>query len=225
MCAESRPRHLLHHRIPLTMAIISALIVEAGGERFAIPQLAVIELARVRSDSEHRIDWLKDTPVLRSRDKLLPVAHLKKLLAIDPDPEIDAESGFIVVLQIGSEFSVSSSTGFPDRGNRSQADVGEAQQHRDVLRQHNSRRRIRGDDHRPARHRRRGRRHRRDPCASDDRGRPFGCGGRTTPMLLFRAGSQQQKAVPLSLVTRLEVIDAHAVETSNGSHLLQYPDH
>src|SRR5213079_2823313 len=52
-------------KIPLTLAIISALIVEAGGDRFAIPQLAVLELVRVRGNSEHRIERIKDAPVLR----------------------------------------------------------------------------------------------------------------------------------------------------------------
>ena len=36
-------------KIPLTLAIVAALIVEAGGDRFAIPQLSVIELVRARS--------------------------------------------------------------------------------------------------------------------------------------------------------------------------------
>ena len=52
-------------KIPLTLAIISALIVEAGGERFAIPQLSVIELVRVHAKSEHRIERIKDAAVLR----------------------------------------------------------------------------------------------------------------------------------------------------------------
>ena len=67
-------------KIPLTLAIVSALIVEAGGERFAIPQLSVIELVRARGGSEHRIERIKDTPVLRLRNKLLPLAHLSQLL-------------------------------------------------------------------------------------------------------------------------------------------------
>src|SRR5665647_3119662 len=50
-------------KIPLTLAIVSALIVEAGGNRYAIPQLSVIELVRARSNSEHRIERIKDTPV------------------------------------------------------------------------------------------------------------------------------------------------------------------
>src|SRR5450759_4160817 len=38
-------------KIPLTLAIVSALIVEAAGDRFAIPQLAVVELVRARANS------------------------------------------------------------------------------------------------------------------------------------------------------------------------------
>src|SRR5437764_14860051 len=40
--------------------------------------------------------------------------------------------------------------------------------------------------------------------------------------MIFRAGSQQPKAVPLSLVTRLEEIDCKKIELSNGRHLVQY---
>ena len=45
-------------KIPLTLAIVSALIVEAGGERFAIPQLSVLELVRACSQrrASHRAD-------------------------------------------------------------------------------------------------------------------------------------------------------------------------
>src|SRR6516165_4562662 len=60
-------------KIPLTLAIVSALIVEAGGDRFAIPQLSVVELVRARANSEHRIERIKDTAVLRLRNKLLPL--------------------------------------------------------------------------------------------------------------------------------------------------------
>src|SRR6202035_2817734 len=81
-------------KIPLTLAIVSALIVEAGGDRFAIPQLAVVELVRARANSEHRIERIKDTAVLRLRNKLLPLMHLKKLLKIDDGSSSDPENGF-----------------------------------------------------------------------------------------------------------------------------------
>ena len=65
-------------KIPLTLAIVAALIVEAGGHRFAIPQLSVVELVRARSGSEHRIERIKDTRVLRLRDKLFPLVGLSQ---------------------------------------------------------------------------------------------------------------------------------------------------
>jgi two-component system, chemotaxis family, sensor kinase CheA len=86
-------------KIPLTLAIVSALIVESGGDRFAIPQLSVVELVRAQENSEHRIDRIRRTPVLRLRNKLLPLARLDQLLGI-ASPGIDAEPGFIVVLQV-----------------------------------------------------------------------------------------------------------------------------
>src|SRR6202051_4265764 len=90
-------------KIPLTLAIVSALIVEAGGDRFAIPQLSVVELVRARANSEHRIERIKDTAVLRLRNKLLPLMHLKKLLKIDDGSSSDPENGFIVVTQVGNQ--------------------------------------------------------------------------------------------------------------------------
>ena len=89
-------------KIPLTLAIVAALIVEAGGERFAIPQLSVVELVRARAGSEHRIERIKDTTVLRLRDKLLPLARLSRLLGTDSEAG-DVENGFIVVTQVGSQ--------------------------------------------------------------------------------------------------------------------------
>src|SRR5579859_7225165 len=88
-------------KIPLTLAIVSALIVEARGERFAIPQISVVELVCARSGSEHHIERIKDTAVLRLRDQLLPLARLSTLLGAEEAG--DVASGFIVVTQIGSQ--------------------------------------------------------------------------------------------------------------------------
>src|SRR3546814_4730307 len=78
--------------IPLTLAIVSALIVEACGERFAIPQLSVIELVRASADSEHRIEEVQGTPVLRLRNRLLPLVSLERLLNLER-PDGDERSG------------------------------------------------------------------------------------------------------------------------------------
>ena len=63
-------------KIPLTLAIVAALIVEAGGERFAIPQISVVELVRAHRSGQHSgesaIERVNNTLVLRLRDHLLP---------------------------------------------------------------------------------------------------------------------------------------------------------
>src|SRR3984957_20204132 len=87
-------------KIPLTLAIVSALIVAAGGERFAVPQLSVLELVRANSGGEHRIEHIKDAPVLRLRNRLLPLVRLKEVLHLG---ESNNENGFVVVMQAGNQ--------------------------------------------------------------------------------------------------------------------------
>ena len=81
-------------KIPLTLAIVSALIVQAGEERFAIPQISVVELVRAREsalaaaandDSEtvtSLVERINGTPVLRLRERLLPLVSLDELLRL-----------------------------------------------------------------------------------------------------------------------------------------------
>ena len=67
-------------KIPLTLAIVSALIVECSGARFAIPQISVLELVRASGKVENAIEMVNDSPVLRLRDRLLPLVSLHDLL-------------------------------------------------------------------------------------------------------------------------------------------------
>ncbi|WP_328799055.1 hybrid sensor histidine kinase/response regulator [Roseomonas harenae] len=84
-------------KIPLTLAIVSALIVEAGGERFAVPQIGVVELVRAGDGVAH----IKDALVLRLRDRLLPLVSLSRLLRLDERPGEADGGGFVVVTQVG----------------------------------------------------------------------------------------------------------------------------
>ncbi len=77
-------------RIPLTLAIVSALIVQVRGHRFAIPQLSVVELVGVGSGLGRAIEHIDATPVLRLRDRLLPLVELHALLRLDPEPAAPA---------------------------------------------------------------------------------------------------------------------------------------
>ncbi len=213
-------------KIPLTLAIVSALIVEAGSERYAIPQLSVLELVRATGNGEHRIEKIKDTPVLRLRNKLLPLIHLKEVLRLG---ESDGESGFVVVTQVGSQifgvvvdglfhteeivikpmssklrhvavFSGTTILGdgsvimIIDPNGLSQA-LGRAAQAVTAA-----------------------------AAATELKNRAEAQHEDTVALLVFRAGSQQPKAVPLSLVTRLEEIDCRKIEISDGRHLVQYRD-
>ncbi|MFK0298838.1 chemotaxis protein CheW [Brevundimonas sp. NPDC090276] len=72
-------------RIPLTLAIVSALIVEAGGERFALPQSSVIELVSASGASGRNIETIENAPVLRLRERLLPLVSLQRLLKLDDE--------------------------------------------------------------------------------------------------------------------------------------------
>ncbi|MFC7610829.1 chemotaxis protein CheA [Teichococcus aestuarii] len=86
-------------RIPLTLAIISGLIVQAEAERFAVPQAAVVELVRVGPGGA-TLEWVNVAPVLRLRGQLLPLVPLGALLGLAPALEAGAAvEGFVAVLQ------------------------------------------------------------------------------------------------------------------------------
>jgi len=87
-------------RIPLTLAIVPALIIAVGEERFAMPQQAVRELVRV-GKSSHSIERLNGTLVLQLRDNLLPVICLREVLGVRSVETLEA--GYVVVIEIGSQ--------------------------------------------------------------------------------------------------------------------------
>ena len=89
-------------QIPLTLAIVSALVVECGGERFAIPQISVLELVRASAQAENAIEMINDAPVLRLRNRLLPLVSLYDLLKLGQKRETVEDELFIVVAQVGT---------------------------------------------------------------------------------------------------------------------------
>ncbi|MCP3404495.1 hybrid sensor histidine kinase/response regulator [Bradyrhizobium sp. CCGB01] len=212
-------------KIPLTLAIVSALIVEAAGDRFAIPQLSVVELVRARANSEHRIERIKDTAVLRLRNKLLPLIHLKKLLKIDDGAASDPENGFIVVTQVGSQTFGIVVDGVFHTEEIVVKPMSTKLRHIDMF----SGNTILGDGAvimiidpngiakalgaaGSSAH----------DMADENGAHHIGSGEQTTSLLVFRAGSSQPKAVPLGLVTRLEELPADKIEFSNGRYMVQY---
>ncbi len=91
-------------KIPLTLAIISALIVETGGQRFALPQTCVAELVRAEREGTPAegnlvIEQLDGAPVLRLRKQLLPLVPLRDLLRL-PAGEATLGGALTVVVAV-----------------------------------------------------------------------------------------------------------------------------
>jgi two-component system chemotaxis sensor kinase CheA len=218
-------------KIPLTLAIVSALIVQAVGERFAIPQISVVELVRAQragsntagGASNSVIELINDTPVLRLRDRLLPLVSLSELLALDSEAG-QAGDATIVVVQVGATMLGIIVDRVFDTEEIVVKPVAPILRHVTMF----SGNTILGDGS--------------VIMILDPNGiaRATGIGaggeiraaaasaaetvrsGERTAMLLFRAGSAQKMAVPLGLVARLEDIPRDKIELSSGSPVTQY---
>jgi two-component system chemotaxis sensor kinase CheA len=86
-------------KIPLTLAIIPALVVTCGGDRYAIPQVSLLELVRLEAEQAiTAIEMVHGAPIYRLRGRLLPLVYLNRelRLAENRDP---ADAVNIVVLQ------------------------------------------------------------------------------------------------------------------------------
>jgi two-component system chemotaxis sensor kinase CheA len=90
----------LRMRIPLTLAIIPALIVRSMEQSFALPQGALLELVHVPPDQAAKtIEWMEGAPLYRLRGKLLPLVFLDRLLMPGVEHKIATErDNFIAVL-------------------------------------------------------------------------------------------------------------------------------
>ncbi len=211
-------------KIPLTLAIIAALIIEAGGERFAIPQLAVTELVRAHPSGHNRIEKLKGAEVLRLRNTLLPVVRLADLLGMPPNAERKSDSTFVVVAQIGpqsfgvvvdevfhtEEIVVKPMSGMLKdvsmfSGNTIMGDGSVIM----ILDPNGLAGAIGQQSNESAA----------VESVTAEAGRPDTS---TLSLLLFEAGSGDPKAVPLSLVTRLEEFEVKDVEHAGDRDMVQY---
>ena len=212
-------------KIPLTLAIVSALIVEASLQRFAIPQLNVVELVGVSDRSDARIEMVNTSPVLRLRDRLLPLVSLRH--ALELEPEGTAQDRFVIVAQVGANtFGIIVDRVFDTeeivvkpvapilRGTRFYAGntiLGDGSVI--MILDPNGLSSITNQiDSAESR--------------SDERsGSDTGAAGDQSSFLLFRAGGQELKAIPLELVSRIEEIPVAAIEQVGGRRVIQYGQH
>ena len=217
----------LRVKIPLTLAIIPALVVTCAGDRFAIPQVNLLELVRLEADQAHgRIEFVHGAPVFRLRGNLLPLVYLADLLQIagrEPG-SAPGDAAHIVVLQIGDQHfglvvdqvndteeivvkplgkrlhSVRVFAGATIMGDGRVAmilDVLGMMQMAAV-----------GEV--------------RETRAAEAQKSVRDAAGQNQRWLLCRAGGRERIAVPLALVSRLEEFPASAIERARGCEVVSY---
>ena len=212
-------------KIPLTLAIVSALIVGCDEQRFAIPQLSVRELVRVGAGSEHSVENLHGAQVMRLRDRLMPIIDLHNVLGVGEANQMsDDQAAFVVVLDAGgrnvglvvdnvldteeivvkplseSLRNVSAYSGATILGDGSVIMILDPNG-------------LAGEI----------------VSAMDEEATTAGQSATVTELdqqtqrlLLVRAGGEEPKAVPLALVTRLEEFELSTIENTNGRRVVQY---
>ncbi|NEU14015.1 hybrid sensor histidine kinase/response regulator [Methylobacterium sp. BTF04] len=210
-------------KIPLTLAIIAALIVKAGDQRFAVPQVAVLELVRVDKSTAQKVERINGSPVLRLRERLLPIVTLTGVLG--HEQAIDAaDSGFVVVAQVGRQrFGILVDEVFHTEEIVVKP-MSSKLRHLPLFAGNT----ILGDGAvvlivdpngiaQQVSH------------GSQSGGVPVEAEAEETEaadakatLLVFKGGAGSYKAVPLSLVTRLEEIEASKIEWVGGRPLIQY---
>jgi two-component system, chemotaxis family, sensor kinase CheA len=88
-------------KIPLTLAIAPALIVQVGRHRFALPQVSVVEAVGLSADAAHHLEHVQGAKVLRLRQEVLPVADLCELFGLVDEAKV-SDSRLVVVMRVGT---------------------------------------------------------------------------------------------------------------------------
>ncbi|WP_019962286.1 chemotaxis protein CheA [Woodsholea maritima] len=209
-------------KIPLTLAIVSALIVKAGEDRYAVPQLAVRELVRVGPGSDNKVEAINGAHMIRLRDRLLPVVSVHTVLQTGHNVDHINESGYVILVEAagrkiglivddvldteeivvkplsGALRGINVYSGATILGDGAVIMIldpnGVVQEvaHSEEEGETETAEALR--------------------ASTEQRQR----------LLLVKAGGAEAKAVPVSLITRLEEFDAAKIEVVDGQHVVQY---
>jgi two-component system chemotaxis sensor kinase CheA len=90
----------LRMRVPLTLAIVPSLVVRSGGQSFALPQSALVELVDLpKNDVAQVVQQIGSVAVYRLREKLLPMVWLDQLLGLESCHAEATGGHYIAVLE------------------------------------------------------------------------------------------------------------------------------
>lgn len=220
-------------KIPLTLAIIPALMVTSGGERFAIPQVSLLELVRIESaEGGKGIEMVHGSPVHRLRGRLLPLVYLNRELCLPERGKTDGAASIVVLQADGREFglvvdeitdteeivvkplgkqlkAITAYSGATIMGDGKVALIldilGLAQRAQVISEARNpAQSEKQRDQGKPDRKDK-------DEASMDHRA-----------LLVVQCGEQGRTAIPLSLVARLEEFAASAIESAGAQEVMQY---
>ena len=216
-------------KIPLTLAIIPALMVAGSdGERYAIPQVSLLELVRLEGAQAHAgLERIQGAPFYRLRGNLLPLVSLdaafERAAAADPFKDVvnivvlkadDRQFGLvvdaihdteeIVVKPLGKQLKgIESFAGATIMGDGRVAlilDVMGIAQRARVVSEVRDRRLSDGE--------------------TADESADAAANQQT--LLVCRVGESDRMAIPLELVARLEEFEVSSIERSGDQDVVQY---
>ena len=213
-------------KIPLTLAIIPALIVKSGGDRYAIPQVSLLELVRLQGkDARSKIEDMRGAPVYRLRGRLLPLVFLNRELHPGAESSDEADTFNIVVLQADDRQFGLVVDGVNDTAEIVVKPLGKLLNELSVF----AGATIMGDGHVSLILDVLGLAQRasvvseiRDRALTDKARGQEERDEHLQTLLLFRTPDDGRMALPLSMVARLEVFPASAVERVGTQDVVQY---
>ncbi|HOQ80067.1 MAG TPA: chemotaxis protein CheW [Candidatus Cloacimonadota bacterium] len=98
---------IINVKLPLTLVIIPSIIITVNEQNFAVPQVSLQEIVRLKvGDVEHKIEQVNDAPVLRLRNKLLPILYLHKVLGMKKEEQNDETVRIMVMKHDDNEFGL-----------------------------------------------------------------------------------------------------------------------
>jgi len=211
-------------KIPLTLAIVPALIVRCGQDRYAIPQASIVELVRIGEDEAATvIEYVDQCPVYRLRGHLLPLVRLRDQLQLGTAPSgpvfllvVQAEGrqfGLVVDSILDTEEIVVKPLGKELKGLAVYAGAtimgdGRVALILDII---GIARRVGLLNERASAL----------AQGKSQEARAAGATGRQS-LLLVGLGQGRQAAIPLSSVARLEEFALDSIELAGGSEVVQY---
>lgn len=207
-------------KIPLTLAIAPALIIVSGGERFALPQHAVVEAVSIGPHSKHQVEKLQNALILKLRDEVIPVVDFAAL--VNSQAAVENEQRLAVIVRVGTAtFGV-----IVDAVSEVQEIVvkplSTSLGHLSLFTGHT----ILGDGSVVLIIDPNGVARRVSIEKADEKKIAAAAGAkherRKVRYIMMRAGDGAAKILPLSLVSRIEMVPASALEFVNGRSVVQH---